>query len=70
MANISQSEYDGNQADHHLSEKYAADTLLKKSKATTFKAIVIASPNNPMNVNELADLIDLHVFIFLSAADA
>ncbi len=67
MANISQSKYDGNQDDHHSSEKYAADALLKKSNATRFKAVVIASPNNPMNLNELADLMDLHVFIFLSA---
>jgi hypothetical protein len=34
-------------------------------------AIVIASPINPMNVNEPASLNDLHGFIFLSAcADA
>ena len=67
MANISQSKYAGNQADHHSSEKNAADALLKKSNATRFRAMVIASPNSPMNLNELADLIDLHVFIFLSA---
>jgi hypothetical protein len=67
MANISQTKYDGNQSDHHAPEKYAADALLKKNNATRFKATVIASPNNPMNLNELADLSDLHVFIILSA---
>jgi len=60
--------YDGNQSDHHFSEKYSAAALFNKSNATKFKAMVIASPNNPMNLNELADLIDLHVFIFLSAS--
>jgi len=64
MVNVSQAVYDGNQTDHHLSEKYSASAFFNKSNATKFKAIVIASPNNPMNANEPASLNDLHGFIF------
>jgi len=71
MVNTSQTMYDGNQPDDHLSEKYSTDAFFNISKATKFKVIVIASPTNPTNANEPANLNDLHGFIFLSAcADA
>jgi hypothetical protein len=71
MVNVSQTMYDGNQIDHHLSEKYSASAFFNKHSATKFKAIVIASPTNPMNAKAPASQNDLHGFIFLSAcADA
>lgn len=63
MINITQTKYEGSQADHHLSEKNAADALFRKSKATRFRAMVIASPKSPTNLHELADPIDLHVLM-------
>ena len=69
MVNVSQTVYDGNQTDHHLSEKYSASAFFNKSSATKFKAIVIASPTNPINANEPPTQNDLHGFIFLSACD-
>ena len=44
--------YDGNQPDHDLSEKYSADAFFNISNATKFKAIVIASPTNPIILND------------------
>jgi hypothetical protein len=52
MVNTSQTMYDGNQSDHHLSEKYAADAFFNKSNAIKFRAIVIASPVNPIILND------------------
>jgi hypothetical protein len=52
MVNTSQTMYDGNQPDHHLSEKYSADAFFNTSNATKFKAIVIASPTNPIILND------------------
>ena len=67
MVNVIQTMYDGNQTDHHLSEKYPASAFFNTSSANKFKAIVIASPTNPMNANELANQNDLHSFINVSA---
>jgi len=52
MVKTSQTRYDGNQSDHHLSEKYSADAFFHTSNATKFKAIVIASPTNPIILND------------------
>ncbi len=60
MVNTSQTIYDGNQSDHHLSEKYSADALFNIKKATKFKAIVMASPTNPIILND---------FMFLRVCD-
>ena len=60
MVNTSQTRYDGNQSDHHLSEKYSADAFFNISNATKFKAIVIAIPTNPIILND---------FIFLRVCD-
>jgi hypothetical protein len=56
MINTSQAMYDGNQPEHHLSEKNSADAVLNMSNANKFETIVIASPTNP---------IILYDFIFL-----
>ena len=45
--------YAGNQSDHHLSEKNSADAFFNRSKAIKFKAIVIASPSNPIPSNPI-----------------
>ena len=60
MVNTNQTMYDGNQSDHHLSEKYCADAFFNMSNATKFKTIVIASPSNP---------IILYGFMFLRVCD-
>ncbi len=52
MVNTSQTKYDGNQSDHHLSEKYCSDAFFNTSNATKFKAIVIASPTNSIILND------------------
>jgi len=52
--------YDGNQSTHHLSEKYCADAFFNMSNATKFKTIVIASPTNPIILND---------FMFLRVRD-
>ena len=67
MVNVSQTMYDGNQSDHHLSEKYSAAAFFNKNNATKFRAIVIASPVNPMT--KPTNLIVLCGFIFLRACD-
>jgi hypothetical protein len=52
--------------------QWAAFGLLHKmnSGATKFKAFVILNPNNPMDRNEPADLINLQCFMLYVLADA
>ena len=59
--------YDGNQTDHHLSEKYSADVFFNKSNAIKFKAIVIVSPTNPDTPN--TNMTILNGFIFVRVCD-
>ena len=48
---LTQTMYDVNHSAHHFSEKYSADARLKKSNATKFRTVVIASPSKPMVLN-------------------
>ncbi len=60
MIKTSQTMYNGNQSNHHWSEKYSADAFFNTSNATKFKTIVTASPTNPVILNNV---------IFLRACD-